>query len=123
MDYDEARRRAMAAVDAFNRRDVDALQAGLHEELTHQSPIADSHLGQEDGRVEGKQAHREFVSWLWDREPQMRTVFEEAFTGPHGYAFLVRRESDGRQAIFVREVDADGLVRSQQVYTARPPAG
>jgi len=123
MDYDEARRRAMAAVDAFNRRDLDALQAGLHEELTHQSPFADDHLGQEDGRVEGKQAHGEFVRWLWAREPQMRTVFEEAFTGPDGYAFLVRREGDGRQAVFVCEVDADGLVRSRRVYTARPPAG
>jgi hypothetical protein len=123
MDYDEARSRAVAAVDAFNRRDLDALQAEMHEDLTHRSPFVDSHVGQEDGRVEGKQAHREFVRWLWAKEPQMRSVFEEAFASPHGYAYLIRREDDGSQVLFVNEVDADGLIRSMRVYTARPPAG
>lgn len=122
MDYDEARRRAVAAVDAFNRRDLDALQVGLHEEMTHQAPLADRHLGQEDGRIEGKQAHGEFVRWLWAQEPQLRSVLEEVFTGPHGYAYLVRREDNGGQAIFVHEMDADGLVRSLRVFSS-PPAG
>lgn len=122
MDYDEAWRQAAAAVDAFNRRDLDALQAGLHEEVTHQAPFTGLHLGREDGRVEGKEAHREFVRWLWAQEPQMRSVLVEVFTGPHGYASLIRREDNGAQVIFVHEVDADGLVRSMRVYAARPPA-
>lgn len=121
MDYDEARRRAMAAVEAFNRRDLDALQAGMHEDLTHQSPLADSYLGQEDGRIDGKQALGGFVRSLWAQDPQMRTVFEEAFTGSGGYAYLVRREQDDRQVLFVNEVDAEGLVRSRRVYFAGPP--
>jgi hypothetical protein len=33
VDYEEARRQALAAVDAYNRRDLDALVAVMHEEM------------------------------------------------------------------------------------------
>ena len=120
MVHDEARRQAMTLTDAFNRRDMDAIDAELHEEMTHQEPFADSHL------VEGKQAVREFLGSLWAREPSMRTVIEEVFTGPHGYAILARHQHDGgqhdgRQVVFVHEVDADGRVRSMRTYHARLP--
>ncbi len=123
MDYDEARRQAMAVVSAFNSRDLDALQALLHEEMTHQAPFADIHLGQEGGRIEGKQAYSEFVRWLWAQQPQLRSVLEEVFAGPQGYAYVVRREDNGGQAVFVHEVDADGLVRSVRVFSSPPPSG
>ena len=65
LDYEEARRQVLAWVDAGNRRDLDAVEAGLHEEMTHQSPIVDRHLGQEHARITGKQAYREHLRWLW----------------------------------------------------------
>ena len=123
LDYEDARQQAMAQIDAFNRRDLDGYEDGLHEEFTLQAPFADRHLGQENGRVDGKQAHREFVRWLWAHEPPLRHVLDEVFIGPHGYAFLTHHEHDGTQVVFVREVDADGLVRSQRVYAARPVRG
>ena len=123
MDYEEARRQALAAVDAFNRRDLDALVAVMHEEMTHLGSMADRHLGQEPGRVEGKPAFRDFVRWLWEQEPPLRIVLEEVFTGPRGYVYLTRREHDGARIAFVREVDADGLIRSQRAYYSRPSAG
>lgn len=59
LDYDEARRQATAWIDAFNRHDLDAYEAEFHEQITHQSLLADRRLGQENSRVDGKQAHRE----------------------------------------------------------------
>ena len=122
MDYDGARRQAAAYIDAYNRRDMDAYMAQFHEEITHQSAYVDARLGQEDGRIDGKQAFGEYVNWLLEQDPAGRDCLEEVFTGPQGYAFVTRRELDGRKLIFVREVGADGLVRNQRVYGVRPPA-
>lgn len=123
LDYDDAWRQATACIDAFNRRDMDAYEAQLHEEITHQSLFADRRLGQENSRIDGKQVHLEHLRWVWDQHPDTRHVLDEVFIGPHGYAFLAHREHDGVQTIWVREVGADGLVRSQRVYLPRQAAG
>jgi hypothetical protein len=124
LDYEEARQQAVAHIDAFNRHDLDAYEAGLHDEFTQQSPFADRHLGHEGDSVGGsKQAHREFLRWLWAQEPPLRHVFDEVFIGPHGYGFLTHHEHDGTQVFWAREVDAAGLVRSQRLYMARPVRG
>lgn len=122
-DYDEARRQAAAWIDAVNRRDLDAVTAMAHEEMTLQGGNTDRHLGLEDGRIEGKQACREFFGWLFAEEPPVRHVLEDVFTGPMGNAFLTHAEHDGTRFLFVREVDADGLVRSARVYLGQQPAG
>src|SRR5215471_13896365 len=116
LDYDETRRHVQAWIDALNRRDLDAAMAVFHQEMTHQGPFADWHLGREHARIEGKQAHREFLRWLWDQQPPIRHVLEEVFTGTDGYAFMTRHEHDGTRLIFVWQAGADGLVRDQQVY-------
>ena len=121
--YEEVRRQVMAQIDAFNRRDLDAVEAMQHQEMTHQSRLADRYLGQQQGCVDSRQAHREILRWLWAMEPPFRLVLDEVFTGPHGYAFLARHEHDGPRVVVVREVDADGLIRDQRAYLARPPQG
>jgi hypothetical protein len=121
LEYDEARRQAEAWVDALNRRDLDAAEAGLHDEMTNASPFVDRHLGSDESRLEGKLAYREFLRWVWAEQPHQH-VLEEVFIGPQGYAFLTHFEHDGTRVFFVREVDADGLVRHQRVYHARPSA-
>lgn len=122
IDYDAARRHAQACLDAFNRHDLDAYVAQLHDEITHGSAYVDVHAGQENSFVTGKQAHREYVTWLWEQETTPRTVvLLEVFVGPHGYAFLTRLDPDGWQVVWVRELGADGLVRSQWLYRSRTP--
>lgn len=122
-DCDEAQRQAAAWIDAVNRRDLDAVAAMVHEDMTIQGANAGRHLGREEGRIKGKQACREFLSWVFAQEPPVRHVLEDVFTGPQGNAFLTHAEHDGTRFLFVREVDADGLVRSARVYFGRPLAG
>jgi hypothetical protein len=122
LDYDQARRHAQGWVDAFNRRDLDAVEAMQHQEMTHQSQLVDRYLSQQQGRIDSRQAHRELLRWLWAMEPPFRLVLDEVFTGPHGYACLIS-ENDGIRVVFVREVDADGLIRAQRAYEAPPPEG
>lgn len=82
MDYEHARQQAMAYLDAFNRLDLDAAVAGLHEEFTHQSPFADRRPGRHESRLDGKQAHREYLQWLWAQDPPVRHVLDEVFPRP-----------------------------------------
>ena len=118
-NHDEAQRQATAWVDAVNRRDLEAIAAMVHEDMTVQGGNTDRHLGHEEGRIEGKQAYRECLGWLHAQEPPVRHVLEDVFTGPQGNAFLTHAEHDGTRFLFVREVDADGLVRSARVYVGR----
>lgn len=122
LTYEEARRQAEASADAFNRRDADAFVALLHEAVTHRGPLGAHHLGQEQGRVEGKEAQREFLRWLWAKEPRLRHVIEEFFVGSEGYAFLTHSEDGGTRYVFAIQVDAEGLIRQFHVYHAAPPA-
>jgi SnoaL-like domain len=122
LTYEQARRQAEAGVDAFNRHDPDGVVDMLHEAVRHRGPFVDHHLGQERGRLEGKEAQREFLRWLWAKEPPLRHVLEEVFVGTEGYAFVTRSEPDGTRYVFVNEVDTEGLVREFHVYHGSPPA-
>jgi hypothetical protein len=123
IDYDEAWRQAEAYIDAFNRHDLDAYESQFHDEIIHGSVTVDDRTGQDNSFVDGKQAHREYITWLWEQNPGWRNVLLEVFAGPHGYAFLTRLEPDGWQVVWVREIDADGLVTSQRLYRSRTPEG
>ena len=122
-EFDEAQRQAAAWVDAVNRRDLNAVLAMVHEDMTIHGGNTGRHLGREEGRIEGKQACRDFLHWLFSQEPPVRHVLEDVFTGPQGNAFLTHAEHDGTRFLFVREVDADGLVRNARVYIGRQAAG
>jgi hypothetical protein len=122
LTYEEARRQAEVCIDAFNRRDPDPIVAMLHDAVTHRGPFVAHHLGHERGPLEGRDAQREFLRWLWAKEPPLRHVLEEVFLGSEGYAFLTRSEHDGTRYVFVNQVDADGLVREFHVYHGSPPA-
>jgi len=116
IDYDEAWRQATAYIDAFNRHDLDAYEAQFHDEVIHGSVTVDDRTGQENSFVYGKQAHRDYITWLWKQNPGWRNVLQEVFVGPHGYAFLTRLEPDGWQVVWVRELGADGLVAHLVLY-------
>lgn len=122
LTYDEARRQAEACIDAFNRRDPDPIVAMLHETVTHRGPYVAQHLGHEGGPLEGREAQREFLRWLWAQEPPLRHVLDEVFVGSDGYAFLTHSEHDHTPYVFVNQVDADGMVRHFHVYHGASPA-
>lgn len=122
LTYEQARRQAEASIDAFNRQDPDAIVDMLHETVAHRGPFVADHLGHERGRMDGKQAMREFLRWLWAKEPPLRHVLDEVFVGSEGFAFLTHAENDGTRYVFVNQVDDEGLVRDLQVYHGLPPA-
>jgi hypothetical protein len=122
LTYEEARRQAEASIDAFNRRDPELIVDMLHDEVAHRGPFVADHTGQEHGRIEGKEAQREFLRWLWAQEPPLRHVLEEVFIGLDGYAFVTHSEHDGTRYVFVNQVDTDGMVRDLHVYHGSPPA-
>lgn len=119
--YDEAWRHAAAYIDAFNRHDLAAYLAQLHDDVTHGSVTVDDRAGGENSFVRGKQAHSEYITWMWEQQPDWRNVLQEVFVGPHGYACLTRLEPHGWQVVWVRELGADGLVRGQRLYRSRTP--
>lgn len=122
LTYEEARRRAEVSVDAFNRRDPDPIVATLHEAVTIRGTFVADHVGHERSHLEGRETHGDFLRWLWEKEPPLRHVLEEVFVGSDGYAFLTRSEHDGTRYVFVKQLDADGLVRHLHVYHRSPPA-
>ena len=123
LTYEEARRQAEASIDAFNRRDPDAIVDMVHETVTHRGPFVDDHLGHEHGRMEGKEALRTFLRWLWAQEPPLQHVLDEVFVGSEGYAFLTHSQHDRTRYVFANQVDANGRVREFHVYHGPPPAG
>jgi SnoaL-like domain len=122
LTYEDGRRRAEAWIDAFNRRDPDPIVAGLHETMTHRGPFVAHHLGHERGPLDGRESQREFLRWLWAKEPHLRHVLDDVFVGSDGYAVLTHDEHDGTRYVFVNQVDSDGLVRHLHVYHGPPPA-
>lgn len=61
----------------------------------------DDRAGQENSFVNGKKAHREYITWMWEQQPDWRNVLQEVFVGPHGYACLIRLEPHGWQVVWV----------------------
>jgi hypothetical protein len=121
LTQEEARLQAEVIVDAFNRRDPDPILALLHGAVTHRGPFVAKHLGHERG-LQGTDAQREFLHWLWAKEPALRHVLEEVFVGSEGYAYLTHSEQDGTRYVFVYQLNADGLIRDFHVYSGSPPA-
>jgi len=120
--HEQARRQAEASLDAFNRRDPEPIVDMLHDAVAHHGPFVADHVGHERGPIEGKEAQRAFLQWLWAREPALRHVLDDVFVGPDGFAFVTHSEHDGTRYVFVSQVDADGRVRDLHVYHGEPPA-
>jgi SnoaL-like domain len=122
LTYEDARRHAEVCIDAFNRRDPEPIIGMVHHTVAHRGPFVADHVGHEHGRIEGKETQREFLRWLWAKEPNLRHVLDEVFVGLEGFAFMTHSEHDGTRYVFVNQVDADGMVRDLHVYHGPPPA-
>jgi hypothetical protein len=116
LTYEQARRQAEVCIDAFNRRDPEPILDMVHDAIGHRGPFVVDHVGHEHGRIEGKEAQREFLRWLWAQEPSLRHVLDEVLIGLDGFAMLTHSEQDGTRYVFVNQVDEDGSVRDMHVY-------
>ena len=86
---------------------------------TLESPLVRHHLGSDDGVVDSRDALRDFVRIVFERQPQQRTRFRTGFF-TDGRTLMweyPRATPDGEQMDFVEvmEID-DGLIRHHRVY-------
>jgi hypothetical protein len=88
-------------------------------DATLESPLVRHHLGADHGVVDGRDALRDFVRIVFDRQPRQRKRFRTGFF-TDGRTLMweyPRATPDGEQMDFVEvmEID-DGLIRHHRVY-------
>jgi ketosteroid isomerase-like protein len=105
--------------EALGAKDLDAAMALYAPDATLESPLVRHHLGSDDGVVAGRDALRDFVRIVFERQPPQRERFRTGFF-TDGRTLMweyPRATPDGEQMDFVEvmEID-DGLIRHHRVY-------
>ena len=105
--------------EALGAKDLDAAMALYAPDATLESPLVRHHLGVEQGVVEGRQALRDFVRIVFERQPPQRKRYRTGFF-TDGRTLMweyPRAAPNGEQMDFVEvmEID-DGLIRHHRVY-------
>jgi SnoaL-like domain len=105
--------------EALGARDLDAAMALYAPDATLESPLVRHHLGVDDGVVEGRDALRDFVRVVFERQPPQRKRFRTGFF-TDGRTLMweyPRAAPDGEQMDFVEVMEIDaGLIRHHRVY-------
>ena len=104
---------------ALGAKDLDAAIALYATDATLESPLVRHHLGVDEGVVEGRQALREFVRIVFERQPPQRRRYRTGFL-TDGRTLMweyPRAAPDGEQMDFVEVMEIeDGLIRHHRVY-------
>ena len=100
---------ARSWLDAFNRRDVDAILAHYAEGVEHSSPTVVRLLGDPSGVVRGKPALRAYFEKALAAAPDLRFDAQRLYVGAHGVTLLYHR-SGGKLVAETFQFDARGLV-------------
>ena len=105
--------------EALGAKDLDAAIALYAPDATLESPLVRHHLGVDEGIVEGREALREFVRVVFERQPPQRKRFRRGFL-TDGRTLMweyPRAAPDGEQMDFVEVMEIDGgLIRHHRVY-------
>jgi hypothetical protein len=105
--------------EALGAKDLDAAIALYATDATLESPLVRHHLGVDEGVVEGRQALREFVRVVFERQPPQRRRYRTGlFTDGRTLMWEYPRAApDGEQMDFVEVMEIeDGLIRHHRVY-------
>jgi ketosteroid isomerase-like protein len=105
--------------EALGAKDLDAAMALYAPDATLESPLVRHHLGQDTGVVNGREALRDFVRIVFERQPPQRRRHRTGFL-TDGRTLMweyPRSAPDGEQMDFaeVMEIE-DGLIRHHRVY-------
>jgi len=105
--------------EALGAKDLDAAIALYAPDATLESPLVRHHLRVDDGVVHGRDALREFVRVVFERQPPQRRRFRTGFlTDGRTLMWEYPRAAPDREQmdlVEVMEIDG-GLIRHHRVY-------
>ena len=115
MNDDDARAFAAAWVDAWNRRDVDAILARCTDDVVLTSPLA----ARTDGTLRGAAEVRDYLDVELHACPDLHLEVQHTLAGVDGITIVYTRES-GALVAEVMILDAAGCIRRASVFYHHP---
>ena len=124
MDRKDAERFARDWVDAWNRRDPEAVLATYADDLSFTSPTAHDVVGQ--ATVRGKDALRAYWRTALGRIPALHFTLDRILWDGHarelGIVYTSDTNGSVKRVMELFRFGDDGLVRSTEVLHGRVPA-
>ena len=110
MDIQRTEGFAKGWIQAWNRRDLEAVLSYYTEDIEFQSPLVVKLLGETSGTVRGKQNLREYfrkalAAFPGDIEIELLGVYQGV------ESLLVHFQAKGRKAVEVMELNEEGKIR------------
>lgn len=114
-DTDDARTIAHRWIDAWNRRDLDAVLAHFRDDFEFSSPFIRQFTGAASGALVGKDAVRAYWSTALKRVPDLHFELVDVLVGIDCFTILYRGHRGLSAEMF--EYDANGrAVRGRALY-------
>jgi len=110
MDAQQTEGFAKGWIQAWNRRDLEAVLSHYTEDIEFQSPLVVKLLGETSGTVRGKQNLREYfrkalAAFPGDIELELLGVYQGM------NSLLIHFQAKGRSAVEVMELNQEGKIR------------
>jgi ketosteroid isomerase-like protein len=110
MNDDDSRALAAAWVDAWNRRDVDAILARYSDDVVLTSPLTARWFGRADGSLHGDAELRDYLAVEFQAAPNLHLEVHHTLVGVDGVTVVYRRE-DGALVAEVMIINDAGRIR------------
>jgi ketosteroid isomerase-like protein len=115
MNDDDARAFAAAWVDAWNRRDPDAIRAHYATDVVLTSPLAARWYARADGTLRGADELQDFLDVEFHTAPDLHIELHHILIGVDGVTVVYSRE-DGAVVAEVLNLDEAGRIRRASAY-------
>jgi ketosteroid isomerase-like protein len=114
----KAHQLAQSWIEAWNRRDLEAVLSHYAEDIEFSSPfVANPKVaGDPSGRLKGKEKLRAYFQSGLDLLPNLKMALVDVLVGVDGYTMVYRRESGVLVADVMILNDAFKAVRAQAYY-------
>ncbi len=121
MSEEKLRAHACQWIDAWNRRDLDAVMDSYAPEVKFQAQTVVGRWKKEDGLLVGKEELRRHFACGLELAPDLRFDLLEILTGMNGVVILYRRET-GALVADVVELDEEYRGVDVRAYYTQAPA-
>ena len=111
----DARAFAAAWVDAWNRRDPDAIRAHYATDVVLTSPRAARWYARDDGTLRGADELQDYLAVEFHAAPDFHLELHHTLVGVDGVTVVYSRE-DGAVVAEVMILDAEGRIRRASAY-------
>ncbi len=117
MDSDFAQRFSNEWLDAWNRRDIDAILSHFHDEIVFTSPLAQRIVDNSDGYVRGKDALRTYWTEGLARNPDLHFTLIAMYVGVDTLVINYRNHG-GQRVNEVLTFDGSLVIEGHGTYEA-----